>query len=302
MRDVEPESGSGGGPLRPDATIEDIQARVAQLSSEAGSSGATTDGAVATEASPAEAPRPTKPRRKWLGRVGGVGAIGVGVLLVAAKLGLKLLVVGVAGAALAGAFGGRYDQLPASVRDGYEQRYQAAIGSSLDGLSDTDRAAHLQELVTHGASRLDDAALVAWTRLDAKAISLTDSKTCAAIAHGWFSKGTDMASVGAAVSKSYESLSNDEYSTIVDLDLRAIEAEKAGSPAVRTISDSVMGPVFDAIDASLSSTDQSTISDMTSGTTVTDDVACTTLRHLNAAAATLPDGQYQSWAVWTSVP
>lgn len=301
MDDAGPDrEASSSDPLRPNATIDEIRARVAHLSA-----AEPLVETVASASEPAEATdaRSAKPRGRVLfAGIGGAGAIGIGIVIVLAKVGLKLFAVGVAAAALGGLFGDRYSQLPASQRVAFEQRYDAAIGSSLDGLSDEEQSARLQELVTHGASRLDDAALMSWARLDTKAHLATDVKTCATIARGWFVESTDQATIGAAVSKSYDALSIDDYGTLIDLDLKALEAERAGSPAVRSVSDTVMDPVFNGVYAAVGTVDRQTIAALASGTSASDDAACSALRGIDAAAAGLPADQFAYWAVWTSTP
>jgi len=289
-------SSSGREPLRPDATIDEIQARVSHLSAESAPDGDQIEPSVAPAP---EAPAPKAKRTRLLG---GLGAVGIGLVILVAKVGFKLLAVGVAATALSGAFGSRYDQLPANQRQSFEQRYDAALGTSLDNLSDKDRSARMSELVTHGAARLDDPSLVLWTQLDARAAAATDTKTCAEIARGWFTKGADQATVSAAVAKSYESLSTDDYGAVLDLDLKAIEAETAGTPAVRSVTDAAMEPVFGSLDAFFATADGQTIDAMSSGTAATDEAACSALRNLQSAAATLPTDQFAVWAVWTSVP
>jgi hypothetical protein len=254
MAEAGPEREPGGSdPLRPDATIDDIQARVAHLS------------AAESTAAPAPAPEtaadtgPAKSRRRGLlAGVGGAGAIGIGIVIV--------------------------------------------LATSLDGLSDAEQSARLQELVTHGASRLDDAALVSWTRLDTKAHLATDVKTCATIARGWFVQGSDHATVGTAVSHSYDALSIEDLGAVIDLDLKALEAEQAGSPAMRSVSDAVIAPVLDGVYAGVGTADRQTIDGLSSGATATDDAACSALCGIEAAAAALPADQFASWAVWLSTP
>jgi hypothetical protein len=336
MNEEEPQSTlDGTAPLRPGASIDEIQARVAHLSSgEATSSSPIPETPVGGPASTAEAeaasatadpstetpapsgfmstadvaamgvgtPGAAKPRRRGLRALGGAGAVIFGIILVAAKFGLKLFAVGVAAVALSGAFGDRYSKLPSNQRDAFEQRYQQIFGSSLDGLSDAVRTAQLDDLVSKGAGRLDDASLVLWTQIDTRAYAAADTATCATIARGWFSKSTDRVAVEAAVSKAYDGLSNDDYASIIDLDLKAMAAEKAGSPAVRSVSDATMAPVFQALDGAITSIDGSTIDALVGGQAVKDTEACTALRDMGAAAMKLPTDQFASWAVWTSTP
>jgi hypothetical protein len=338
------------GPLRAGASVDDILARVAQLSQgsapkddpgqlgdgiqppnddkrvaarrsavtgrpSAADASAPRAGApnpeqtpswdAAEEAAAREAgPTPTASRRGISRRLEVGLATGlITILVVGAKFGLKLFAIGAVAATLTSAFGSQWDRLPSDQRQQLERRVEAAVGTSLDGLTETQRDGRIRELVSSGASRLDDASLVTWAKLDASAIAATDVGTCAIVARAEFGKQVDQSALVKAWPKAYEALSSAEYAKLAELSVTSIELEmKAAPPPVRHVDDSAIAPVFDEIGAKLSSLDAASIDELGGDGTINDADACMVLRHFEAAALQLTDADFVTWAVWVGTP
>jgi hypothetical protein len=171
----------------------------------------------------------TRPPR----RRGRVTAAGLGLLAVAAALLLKvvlpLVIGGVAAGALGSLFGGPWDRLPSDTQSRLEQRFDAVMGDSLKGLSDADRATHLEAMLTGGLPRLDDQTLIRRLQIESASLDATDETTCAAFAQE-FVKGHVTPETSRKV---LGSLDTQKYGEWIEINLTALEAESKGTPPRR---------------------------------------------------------------------
>lgn len=300
-----PEPGARGSePLAPDASIDDILARVQHLSTASGpeveataaeppapvapstdvSDGAAADGEgtgggwTAGTVPPSHAPRP---RRRLLAAGGGILAVLLGV---GAKVLIGVAVVGVGGHVLSSVFGGPFDRLPQATRDGFERRLNAAIGPDASKLSETAYADRYNAMVADGESRLEDAPLIAEVTYLTEMFDKSDVPTCATAARSEFSSTGRSFELG---DKMWEMLSQTELMNHIETQISAIEAAAAKTPAQRTVSsdqaDAAISRIFNVL-----TTDQKAIlNDLTDGKTRTDQEACTTARVLHDAEARL---------------
>jgi hypothetical protein len=298
----------GAQPLAPGASVEDILARARYLSASEGAAepsapDADTRAPVAwTAAATSDPPAAPPKRRRTAGLLAG-GAIGL--LVVLAKVGLKLFAVGAVAAGLSGMFGSSWDKVPADQRDALERRFDAAVGSGFDSLSADEQQARLRQMVGDGSTRLDDASLASWERLDQKALAATDTATCAKIGTAWFfpSESVDATAVAEAYSHAYDSLGVEDFTQLATLNVMALEAAARQSPAVHaSIPDATIGPIVDTVMAGLTADEQRLLTDLTSGSTASDAAICGLVRAIDTQAARLPESQFQAWAVWLTLP
>jgi hypothetical protein len=168
------------------------------------------------------------PRRR-----GRVTAAALGSLAIAAALLLKfvipLVLGGVAASAMGSLFGGPWDRLPSDTQSRLEQRFDAAMGDSLKGLSDADRGTHLEAMLTGGLPRLDDQTLIRRLQIESASLDATDEKTCAAFAQE-FVKGHVTTETSRKV---LGSLDPQRYGEWIEINLTALEAESKGAPPRR---------------------------------------------------------------------
>ena len=286
----------GSEPLPPDASMDDILARVEHLSGSPGPADPASSAPapsvpapapvavpdLAAEAALATAVPRAKPSRRGLFAAGG------GILAVLIGIGAKILigvvVVGVGGQVLSSLFGGPFDRLPQSTRDGFEQRLNAAIGSDAGSLSESAYAERYNGLLVDGESRLEDGPLVAELVFLDTMFRKADVATCATAARSEFS------STGATFDlsdKMWENLSQAELTRHIETQVSAVEAAARKAPPQRTVTSdqasSAINQVFGAV-----STDQSAIlNDIAGGKTRTDQEACTAARTFHDAEAAL---------------
>jgi len=267
----------GSEPLPPDATMDDILARVQHLSGAPG----PLEPDLGSEAALAVTPPPQKPQRRGLfAAVGGIVAVLIGI---GAKVVLSLAVVGVGGQVLSTLFGGPFDRLPSSTRDGFEQRLNAAIGPDAASLSESAYADRYNALLVDGEARLDDAPLMAeLTYLDTM-FTKADVATCAAAAR------SELSSTEATFElsdKMWAGLSQAELIAHIETQISAIEAAARKAPAQRTVTAdqaaSAINHVFGAVG------DQAAVlNDLADGKSRTDDEACGAARALHDAEIAL---------------
>jgi hypothetical protein len=215
-----------------------------------------------------------------------VGAIAF-IAALAVAIGLKVapfLAAGVLGSALAGAFGGPWDRLPADVQNGFEQRLEAAVGDSLEGLGGAERNRRLGTLILSGLPRLSDDQLVRRLVLQTGALRSANESLCAAYGRQAVTgKAVDEAISIALIS----SLSTDEVVEWIGINIEAIEAEMQASPEQVFASEEEASAVLDTIIGSMSEVDVQAMADMSRGTTTDDAHVCSAVRSLYGAVASL---------------
>jgi Spy/CpxP family protein refolding chaperone len=299
MSGPDPEPGARGSePLAPNASIDDILARVEHLSNTSGSGaeGPPNDqpASIATEtaAEPAPVadglaagtvppPRPARPRGRLLATAGGILAVLIGI---GAKVLVGVAVVGVGGQVLSSVFGGPFDRLPQATRDGFEQRLNTAIGPDASRLSETEYADRYTALVADGESRLGDPPLIAEVTYLTKMYDKADVATCATAARSEFS------STGSSFElndKMWETLTQAELTNHIETQIAAIEAGAAKAPAQRTVSSDQADAAISRIFNVLTTEQKAILSDLTDSKARTDEEACATARVFHDAEAAL---------------
>lgn len=214
------------------------------------------------------------PRRR-----GRVAAAGLGLVAIAAALMLKVVIPlalgGVAASAVGSLFGGPWDRLPSDTQSRLEQRFDAAMGDSLKGLSDADRATHLEAMLTSGLPRLDDQTLIRRFQIESASLDATDEKTCAAFAQE-FVKGHVSTETSRKV---LGSLDPQKYGEWIEINLTALEAESKGAPpqhvASRADTDAMSAALLGRVPASHLATMQALDA---GGSVVLDAASCSAAR------------------------
>lgn len=301
---------AGGSPLAPDASMEDILARVRAMNAtpvdhtasvpppsvpgvpSAGS--AVPDGPVGWAAPP---PSTAKPRRTGL--IAGIAAVFAVLIGVGGKLLLGLAVVGVGGQVLGSLFGGPFEKLPQSTRDGFEQRLNAALGPDADKLSTKDYEARYQQRLVDGMSRLEDGPLIGELQALAWMFDRADTATCAEAARSEFASTS---ATFALSDRMWAQLTQDELTAHIETQVRAIEYSAAGAPAQWTVTGDQARPAIDSIFATLDDQTNAVLDDLSSGTTRTDEEACTAVRALHDAEVALPQADLALIARYTASP
>ena len=208
-----------------------------------------------------------------------VGAIGL-VAALAVAIGVKVapfLAAGVLGSALAGAFGGPWDRLPADVRSGYEQRVESAVGDRLTGLGDAEKANRLEAIIKSGMPRLSDGRLVERLALQTSALASTSESVCAAFGRKSMGGQTVDADTAEAM---FGSLETDQLVVLVDISVEAIEAEAFGAPEPVFASEAEASALIDTIFATMTEADIQTIVAVSGGNPTTDAEVCSAIRSL----------------------
>lgn len=220
------------------------------------------------------APAQARPKGRMLAGAGILAAVAIGLAL---KFVLPLVVGGVVGSAISGAFGGPWERLPTDVREGYEQRMEAAAGSQLDGLSDAQVATKIDGWLAGGYPRLDDTKLVRHLELAVQALGATDEATCAAFGRHSL--------VGAAFTDESEAKlvgALDSAATIewVGLNVDAIEADLRGFPEPVAVSVAESDALVTRLLDRLTEADLATFAALAGGDTATDPETCGAIRAL----------------------
>jgi hypothetical protein len=174
---------------------------------------------------PSAGPVTPAPKRSRRG-IGILAAVGVGLVAAFVKFGIPLLIGAAASGVLGSVFGGPYGRLPSDQQQAFEQRFNAAIGSRLDGVPDAQRTGKVDAMITSGLPRLADEPLVDKIHLTVKLLTAADEATCARIARGT-AAGTGDAD---ALLKALEALDVASIGRWYDINIQAIEAEAASTP------------------------------------------------------------------------
>lgn len=261
---------------------------------------------------PIEAPQPQQPvsepalsepqaqRAGGLKRFGTVGVVIAGVLGFAVwKFVLPLVLVGVAGQVFGAAFGGPYNRLPGDVRQGFEQRFEAAVGEEFKSQTEAEQEARVVALVTGGLPRLDDAHIDTNYRLTVKGMQAVDAASCANIATAFFA-GTEPPD--EAFTALVGTLSDAELQQWFEIRLLAIEAESRGAPPAVLVGDEAVNPLFDKLFVAMNETDRDTFVQLSNGATVDDAKLCAAMRGIYGASLTLAPSEVVLFARYDISP
>ncbi|MBI3752162.1 MAG: hypothetical protein HY263_10980 [Chloroflexi bacterium] len=305
---------AGGSPLAPDASMEDILARMRAMgtapvdpSAEPAppppappAPGAPIGGALPPDGPIgwAAPPRPAaKPRRTGL--LAGIAAAFAVLIGIGGKLLLGFAVVGVGGQVLGSLFGGPFEKLPQSTRDGFEQRLNAALGPDADKLSTKDYEDRYQQRLVDGLSRLEDGPLIGELQALTWMFDRADTSTCAEAARSEFSSTSATFALSDGM---WAQLTQDELTAHIETQVRAIESSAAGAPAQWTVTADQAQPAIDSIFATIGDDVNAVLSDLSSGATRTDEEACTAVRALHDAEIALPPADLALIARYTASP
>jgi hypothetical protein len=301
---------AGGSPLAPDASMEDILARVRAMNAapvDSPASAAAPPGSDAPRGGPVvpdgpigwAAPPPSASRPRRTGLIAGIAAAFAVLIGIGGKLLLGLAVVGVGGQVLGSLFGGPFEKLPQSTRDGFEQRLNAALGPDADKLSTQDYEDRYQQRLVDGLSRLEDVPLIGELQALAWMFDRADVATCAEAARSEFGSTTATFELS---DKMWAQLTPDELTAHIETQVRAIEYSAAGTPAQWTVTADQARPAIDAIFAALGDDTNAVLGDLSDGTTRTDEEACTAVRALHDAEVALPQADLALIARYTASP
>jgi hypothetical protein len=211
-----------------------------------------------------------------------VAAAAIGAIVV--KFVLPLLLVGAVGQVLGSAFGGPYGRLPSDVRSGFDNRLEAAVGSSMDGESDSDKSDHILTLVKSGLSRLDDGLITTNFQLTSKALGAVDVPSCAAISRAIISGAQPPEDATNAM---INTLSDSDLKEWFEIRVSALEAESRNSPAQVAVTDDQVNPLYTKLFALMQPEDITVIGQLGQGGTVEDAPLCTAIRDLYSSVGSL---------------
>lgn len=215
-----------------------------------------------------------------------IGAIGL-IVALAVTIGAKVLpflAAGVLGSALAGAFGGPWERLPADVQSDYERRIVAAVGNRLDGLEDAERVSRIEALVKGGLPRLSDDRLVERLGFQTTALNNANESICAAFGRQSLA-GTAVDSDTATAL--FASLETEDIVDLVGIAVEAVEAETSGFPEPVLADEAEASVLIESVLVSMTEAEVQTIADVSQGGTATDAEVCGAIRSLYDSAATL---------------
>ena len=215
-----------------------------------------------------------------------LGAIGLVAALVVA-IGVKVapfLAAGVLGSALVGAFGGPWDRLPTDVQNAYEQRIEAAVGDSLEGLEKAEGTRRLGALIMSGLPRLSDDRLTRRLVLQTGALGSANESLCA----DYGRQAVTGQAIGETISVALISnLSTDEVVEWIGINIEAIEAETQGTPDPVFVDEQEASAVLESVIGSMSEADVQAMADMSRGTPIEDAAVCSAIRALYGAVIDL---------------
>ena len=251
---------------------------------------------------PGQAPEqpPATPKRGGFGKIGYLvaGIVGVGAFVVW-KFVVPIVLVGVAGQVFGSAFGGPYNRLPADVREGFEQRFEAAVGDTFDDQTDAEQEARITALVKGGMPRLPDGLIDTNFRLSVKGMQTVNEAACTAIAKSFFNGGEPPDDASTAL---IDTLSDAELAQWFEIRLQAVEAESRGSPPAVLISDATVDPLYEKVFLAMRQEDVDTFIQMANGATVEDAALCAAARGLYGSVLTLSPGEVLTFARYDVTP
>ena len=238
------------------------------------------DPAQQASAPPPVAPEPSKP---WYRRrLTGILAIGGAILAFpAAKFAIGFLAASVVSGAVSGAFGTPWERLPSDIRAGFEARLEDAYGGALDDLSEDPAAQRVETDVRHGMLRLDDEVLVRRLRLFSAALTKVAVADCADFARTSFAVESPAEEVVKHLAAALDAA---EFESWIEIAVQAVEAERRGSPEVRSVPDAQQAAAFQAVIATLSAAQLQLLQDVVGDPSGADEEVCSAIRSIYAAS------------------
>jgi hypothetical protein len=241
---------------------------------------------------------PTTPAPRNRGRLAVVGALGVAAVIFFGKIALGMLTATAVSGVLGGVFGGPFEKVPSDQREQMEKRFDAAVGDDLKGLSDAEVEARVQAMLTDGLPRLADEPLVERMQLTVKLSDTADEATCARLARS-SSTGTQDSD---AVLKALGMLDSNSIARWYEINLSAIEANAAGSPAARTADTAEAERILGEMVNGLTAEEMASVSALYNGGQVPDADACAGFRTLYEHVMALPDRDVAIMALYDVSP
>ena len=222
-----------------------------------------------------------KPKR------GRIAALGGGIVVVVGLVALRFILVGAAAVGWTAAFGGPWDKLPASTRDGYEQRIKAAMGEEIFKKSDTEIGTKMDSLILDGLPRLSDDLLVKRMSLFSLMYGRIDVATCARQAR------IELAATGTydMDDSLVNTLSTDEYTALIESNVQAIETASRGAPAQQVPSQTAVDAAYAHLFDLLGTESTTAIVDLSNGTEMSDEATCRATRSLYDHLAAVTDAE-----------
>ena len=217
-------------------------------------------------------PSPTNRRNGIIAAIAG-GIVLVGALLL--KFGLPILLGTAVSGVLGGVFGGPFEKLPQDQQQVLEQRFEAAVGDTLDGLSEAESATRIDAMMTAGMPRLGDELLVEKVHLTARLLNGADEASCAGIARATAAGVVDEEGMSAAL----QAMDTPSVGRWFEINVSAMEAEAAGTP-VRAVDTAEANRVLGDVIGAFSETEGQQIADLYDGGEVADADACNAMRAL----------------------
>jgi hypothetical protein len=170
----------------------------------------------------------------------------VGVIVIAAWIGN--LVNRAAASYASEVYGGPFQKLSSADRDALEARFERILGHTLDGMSEDQIKARVEQLVLSGLPRLDDSHLVQRLRLETTAIDRALEADCAAFARASLGGRGVSPEIGTTL---ISKLEPPDLATWFGLQADAMEAELAASAAQQRVTDSDLQATYQAIFAAM---------------------------------------------------
>ena len=240
----------------------------------------------------------TQPMTRKKGILAGIGALGVAGIAILVKYALPIFFAASMSGALTSVFGSAFEKLPADQRDAMEKRFEAAIGKKIDGLSDAQAKAVIDEAFNDGFPRLADEPLVDRLHIAVKMIGTADAGTCARMARSSATGEQDQDALLAAVG----TLDQASVARWYDINIQALEAAATGAPAARTVPGSESDRVLQATVSLMSDAEYAQLEQLYGSSEVPDADACGGFRALYTAMEKLSADDFAVLALYDVSP
>lgn len=180
--------------------------------------------------------------------------------------------------------GGPFAKLPSDQQKALEQRFDAATGDIIKGLSEAETTAKVDAMLVAGLPRLSDKLLVEKVQLTVKLLNAADEPTCARVARATATGADDGDAMSTAIG-AMDTVSIGRWSAY---NVSAIEAEAKGSPDARSVPEADSSRVLDDVFGRFSETEAEQIGTLYQGAEVSDADACAAFRALYTHISELP--------------
>ena len=227
----------------------------------------------------------------------GLAAVLIGIVVVAfLKIGLPILVGTAVSGVLGGVFGGPFEKLPSDQKQAFEQRFEAATGDTLKGLSDSEKLTKAQAMLQSGLPRLSDELLVERIHLTTKLLMASDVATCARVARATATGVQDEDALSTAVG----AMDTASIGRWFEIAVSAIEADAKGSPPPRSVPQAETERLFGDVVATFSDNESRQLDTLFSGTAASDADACSAMRAFYTHIEELPAAELALVALYFS--